>query len=166
LACAAEIQPTTVAAMKIFTKAFTIPGALLFSLALGIVAGTPEQEKAFTDKYKTAMEAKDTATMQSFLYTQGSDPAALEFYKMMQSGEAGEKIAAIELVNLTPEDVKKATAPMDGPTGKVCLNLKPTKKLVIKIEKKDANGSSSSSSENFVAEKDGKFVIPVPGPCK
>jgi hypothetical protein len=31
---------------------------------------------------------------------------------------------------------------------------------------KDANGSSSSSSENFVAEKDGKFVIPVPGPCK
>jgi hypothetical protein len=58
LACAAEIQPTTVAAMKIFTKAFTIPGALLFSLALGIVAGTPEQEKAFTDKYKTAMEGQ------------------------------------------------------------------------------------------------------------
>ena len=55
---------------------------------------------------------------------------------------------------------------MDGPTGKVCLNLKPTKKLVIKVEKKDGSGSSSSSSENFVAEKDGKFVIPVPGPCK
>ena len=55
---------------------------------------------------------------------------------------------------------------MDGPTGKVCLNLKPTKKLVMKVEKKDGSGSSSSSSENFVAEKDGKFVIPVPGPCK
>jgi hypothetical protein len=152
--------------MKTSTKIFTVAGALLFSVALGLVAGTPEQEKAFTDKYKGAMEGKDTAALEAFLYTQGSDPAALEFYKMMQSGEAGEKISTIELVNLTPEDVKKATTPMDGPTGKVCLNLKPTKKLVIKVEKKDANGSSSSSSENFVAEKDGKFVIPVPGPCK
>jgi len=152
--------------MKTSTKTFAIAGALLFSVTLGVVAGTPEQEKAFVDKYKAAMEGKNTATLESFLYTQGSDPAALEFYKMMQSGEAGEKISSIELVNLTPEDVKKATTPMDGPTGKACLNLKPTKKLVIKVEKKDANGSSTSSSENFVAEKDGKFVIPVPGPCK
>jgi len=152
--------------MKTSTKILTVAGALLFSVALSIVAGTPAQEKAFTDKYKAAMEGKDTATLESFLYTQGSDPAALEFYKMMQSGEAGEKISSIELVDLTPEDVKKASTPMDGPTGKACLTLKPTKKLVIKIEKKDANGSSSSSSENFVAEKDGKFVIPVPGPCK
>ena len=153
------------ASMTTSTKIFTIAGTL-FTLALGVVTGTPAQEKAFTDKYKAAIEGKDSATLESFLYTQGSDPAALEFYKMMQSGGAGEKIASIELVNLTPEDVKKATTPMDGPTGKVCLNLKPTKKLIIKVEKKDANGSSSSSSENFVAEKDGKFVIPVPGPCK
>lgn len=166
LACVTEIEPTTVAAMKNMTKLFTIAGALVLTLALDTMAATPEQEKAFTDKYKTAFEGKDTATLESFLYTQGSDPAALEFYKMMQSGEAGEKISSIELVTLTPEDVKKATTPMDGPTGKVCLTLKPTKKLVIKVEKKDANGSSSSSSENFIAEKDGKFVIPVPGPCK
>jgi hypothetical protein len=166
LACLAETQPTTVAAMTTSTRVFTVTGALLLTLALGIVAGTSEQEKAFTDKYKAAMEKKDTAMLESFLYTQGADPQALEFYKMMQSGEAGEKISSIELVNLTPEDVKKATTPMDGPTGKVCLTLKPTKKLLIKIEKKDSNGSSSSSSENFVAEKDGKFVIPVPGPCK
>jgi hypothetical protein len=152
--------------MKASKRIFTAPCALLFSAALGIVAATPEQEKAFTDKYKAAMESKDTATLESFLYTKGSDPTALEFYKMMQSGEAGEKISSIELVNLTPEDVKKAMTPMDGPTGKVCLTLKPTKKLIIKVEKKDGSGSSSSSSENFVAEKDGKFVIPVPGPCK
>src|SRR2546430_8721628 len=151
--------------MTTSTKKFTIAGALL-ALSLAIVTGTPEQEKAFTDKYKAAMEGKDSATLESFLYTQGSDPAAVEFYKMMQSGEAGEKISQIQLVNLTPEDVKKATTPMDGPTGKVCLTLKPTKKLVIKIEKKDANGSSTSSTENLIAEKDGKFVIPVPGPCK
>ena len=141
--------------------------ALLITVSVSLRAGTPAQEKAFTDKYKTAFEGKDTATLESFLYTQGADPEILGFYKMMQSGEAGEKISSIELVNLTPEDVKKATTPMDSPTGgKVCLTLKPTKKLIIKIEKKDANGSSSSSSENFIAEKDGKFVIPVPGPCK
>jgi len=166
LACAAEIEPSTLAAMRNPMRLFSLAGTLLLSVALSLVAGTREQEKAFTDKYKAAMEGKDTATLESFLYTQGSDPAAVEFYKMMQSGEAGEKISSIELVNLTPEDVKKATTPMEGPTGKVCLTLKPTKKLVIKVEKKDANGSSSSSSENFVAEKDGKFVIPVPGPCK
>ena len=152
--------------MKDSFKLFRISSTLVLSLAFAAIATTPEQEKAFTDKYKTAFEGKDAATLESFLYTRGSDPAAVEFYKMMQSGEAGEKISTIELVNLTPEDVKKATTPMDGPTGKVCLTLRPTKKLVIKVEKKDGNGSSSSSSENFVAEKDGKFVIPVPGPCK
>jgi hypothetical protein len=152
--------------MQISTKIFIGAGTLLLTIAFGIVAATPEQEKAFTDKYKAAMEGKDTATLESFLYTKGADPAAVEFYKMMQSGGAGEKIASLELVSLTPEDVKKATTPMDGPTGKVCLTLKPTKKLVVKVEKKDENGSSSNTSENFVAEKDGKFVIPVPGPCK
>ena len=152
--------------MRKFMRIPVLICILLGAIALPVTAGTPAQEKAFTDKYKAAMEGKDTATLESFLYTQGSDPTALEFYKMMQSGGAGEKISSIELVVLTPEDVKKATTPMDGPTGKVCLNLKPTKKLLIKVEKKDVSGSSSSSSENFVAEKDGKFVIPVPGPCK
>ena len=151
-------------------KSITIPllvCALLGTIALPIVAGTPAQEKAFTDKYKTAFEAKDTATLESFLYTQGADPEILGFYKMMQSGDAGAKISKIELVELTAEDVKKAATPMDSPTGgKVCLTLKPTKKLIIATETKDGSGSSSSKSENFIAEKDGKFVIPVPGPCK
>jgi len=140
---------------------------LIAAISLWAGAGTSAQEKAFIDKYKTAFEGKDTATLELFLYTQGADPAILGFYKMMQSSEAGEKISKIDLVDLTPEDVKKAATPQDSPTGgKVCLTLKPTKKLVIKIEKKDANGSSSSSTENFIAEKDGKFVIPFQGPCK
>jgi len=89
------------------------------------------------------------------------------FYKMMQASGAGDKISKIELVDLTPDDAKKASARQDSPSGgKVCLNLKPTKKLVIVIEKKDENGSSTNTTENFIAEKDGKFVIPVPGPCK
>jgi hypothetical protein len=141
--------------------------ALLITATLSLYADTSPQEKAFVDKYKTAFEGKDTATLESFLYTQGADPAILGFYKMIQSGEAGEKISNIELVELTPEDAKKAATPMDSPTGgQVCLTLKPTKKMIIKVEKKDANGSSTSTSENFIAVKDGKFVIPVPGPCK
>jgi hypothetical protein len=130
-------------------------------------AATAEQEKAFVDKYKTALEKNDTATLQSCLYTTGADPMIVEFYKMMQSGGAGDKVSKIELVELTPEEVKKAAAPQDSPSGgNVCLNLKPTKKLVIMIEKKDENGSSTNTTENFIAEKDGKFVSPVPGPCK
>jgi hypothetical protein len=153
--------------MRTFITMSSLFLALLVTMSLHVAAATPEQEKAFTDKYKKAFEAKDTATLQSFLYTQGADPAIVGFYKMMQSGEAGEKISNIELVALTAEDAKKAATPMDSPTGgQVCLTLKPTKKLIIKVEKKDANGSSSSTSENFIAEKDGKFVIPVPGPCK
>src|SRR5690242_4659780 len=153
--------------MKNSLRLLTLSGALLVTLAFASLAATPDQEKAFTDKYKAALEGKDTATLESFLYTQGSDPTIVEFYKMMQSGGAGEKIASIELVSLTPEDLKKASTPMDSPGGgKVCLPIKPTRKLVIKVEKKDGNGSSSNTSENFVAEKDGKFVIPVPGPCK
>jgi len=140
--------------------------ALITMVSLSLRAGTSSQEKAFVDKYKTAFESKDTATLESYFYTRGADPAILGFYKMMQPAEAGEKISKIDLVDLTPEDAKKAAAPQDSPTGgKVCLTLKPIKKLVIKIEKKDANGSSTSTSENFIAEKDAKFVIPVPRPC-
>lgn len=153
--------------MNNLVKVSILACTTLVTALLWLHADTSPKDKAFVDKYKTAFEGKDTATLESFLYTQGADPAILGFYKMMQSGEAGEKISNIELVELTPEDAKKAATPMDSPTGgKVCLTLKPTKKLIIKVEKKDANGSSTSTSENFIAEKDGKLVIPVPGPCK
>src|ERR1043165_9361326 len=93
--------------MNTSIKFLSLVCALLLTLALSVLAGTSPQEKAFTDKYKTAFEGKDAATLESFLYTQGADPAILGFYKMMQSGEAGEKISNIELVELTPEDAKK-----------------------------------------------------------
>jgi hypothetical protein len=146
-------------------KTFLSIICLVFVATLLCRAGAAD-EKAFTDKYKTAFESKDTKTLESLLYTTGSDPGALEFYKMMMTGEAGSKIASIELVALTPDEMKKAGEPQEGPGGKMCLTLKPTKKLVIKVEQKDANGSSSSTSSSFVAEKDGKLVIPVPGACK
>ena len=152
-------------------KTLSISG-VIFSLAvavacLSVYAGDSPGEKAFVDSYKKAFEAKDTAALQSFLYTQGSDPGILEIYKSMQSSDAGEKISKIELVDFTAEEMKKVAMPKDSPMGgKVCFPLKPSKRLMITIDKKDAKGTLSSASGNFIAEKDGKLVIPVPGPCK
>ena len=152
-------------------KTLSISG-VIFSLAvavacLSVYAGDSPKEKAFVDSYKKAFEAKDTAALQSFLYTQGSDPGILEIYKTMQSSDAGEKISKIELVDFTAEEMKKVAMPKDSPTGgKVCFPLNPSKRLMITFDKKEAKGMSSSTSGNFIAEKDGKFVIPVPGPCK
>jgi hypothetical protein len=126
-------------------------------------AGSPEQAKDFTDKYKTAFEAKDSATLESFLYAKDADPMVLEFYKMMIAQGAGNKISKIELIELSPEDANKAEKTQEGPSGtKVRLPIKPTKKLKITVETNDANGNSSTTSESFIAENDGKFVIPVP----
>jgi hypothetical protein len=153
-------------------KTLSISG-VIFSLAmavacLSVYAGDSPREKAFVDSYKKAFEAKDTAVLQSFLYTQGSDPGILEIYKTMQSSDAGEKISKIELIDFTAEEMKKVAMPKDSPTGsgKVCFPLQPTKRLMITIDKKNAKGVSSTTSGNFIAEKDGTFVIPVPGPCK
>src|SRR3954454_8369099 len=135
-------------------------------LPQALIAG-PAEEKAFVDKYKAAYEAGDKATLESFLYTQGADPMALEVFKMMATEGAGGKVSKIELVDLSAEDAKKAEGVQEGPGGQnMKLPLKPTKKLKLSVETKDDNGSSSSSSESFVAEKDGKFVIPVPAPAK
>jgi hypothetical protein len=144
---------------------------VIFTLAVAVVcfsvyAGDSPAEKAFVESYKKAFEAKDTAALQSFLYTQGSDPGILEIYKTMQSSDAGEKISKIELIDFTAEEMQKVAMPKDSPTGgKVCFPLKPSKRLMITTDKKDAKGMSTTSG-NFIAEKDGKFVIPVPGPCK
>jgi hypothetical protein len=152
-------------------KTSTISG-VTFALAVAaacfsVYAGDSPEEKAFVDSYKKAFEAKDTAALQSFLYTQGSDPGILEIYKTMQSSDAGEKISKIELIDFTAEEMEKVAMPKDSPTGgKVCFPLKPSKRLMITIDKKAAQGMSSTTSGNFIAEKDGKFVIPVPGPCK
>ena len=144
--------------------------ATFLSACLGasaLFAGTPEQEKAFLEKYKKALESNDTTTLQSFLYTQGANPMALQFYTMMQADGAGGTVVKIELVELTPEDVKKAAATMAGPGGlKMRIPLKPVKKLKITVAKKTGDSTSSSSTENLVAEKDGKFVIPVPVTAK
>lgn len=150
------------------TKLFSLAAVTLTCIfAAALHAGTPEQEKAFVDKYKTAYEAGDKATLESFLYTKGAHPMALEFYKMMVTEGSGSKIGKIELLDLSPEEVKEAGAVKDGPGGeKTKLPLKPTKKLKISNETKEGSGSSTSSKSCLVAENDGKFVIPVPVAAK
>jgi hypothetical protein len=141
--------------------------AALLSTSITMNASTPEQEKAFVESYKKAFESKDEATLKSFLYTKGADPMALEFYTMMTTAEMGAKITSITLRDLTADEVKKAGEAMEGPGDvKMKLPLKPVKKLVIKIEQKDADGSSTSTSESFVAESGGKLLIPVPVAAK
>jgi len=90
----------------------------------------------------------------------------IDFYESMQAQSLGETITTIELVDLTPEQAEDAAKPKDGPGGRVALPLKPIKKLVITIETTNENGSSKSTSSCFVAEADGKLVIPVPAPAK
>ena len=128
----------------------------------------PEQDKEFVDKYKAAYEAGDKATLESMLYTRDALPVALTFYKTMQADGAGKaKIAKIELVDLTAEDVKQASETQTGPGGvKAKFSLTPVKKLRITLASKDSAGSSNNTMSMFVAESEGKYVIPVPAPAK
>ena len=142
-----------------------LPMLLLAIAAIPGFCASPAQEKAFVDAYKKAFETKDEKTLTGFLYTKGADPQAVEFYKMMMTSEMGSKISSIQLADLDGNDKKRAEGG-PGPDGKpMKFTLQPTKKLVIKSETKDANGSSSSTNEVFVAESDGKLVIPAPGPA-
>jgi hypothetical protein len=137
-----------------------IAGASLF-------AATPEQEKAFVEAYKKAFLAKDEKALLAFLYTKGAHPMALEFYSLMMTEGAGAKNATFDLLDLTPEEAKKAAEVQEGPDGtKARLPLKPVKRLVIKVSTAEGDSSSTSTSQVFVAEAEGKLVIPVPVPAK
>ncbi len=129
-------------------------------------AATAEQEQAFVDTYKHAYEAQDGEALKALLYSEGTDPMALEFYGQMMTADFGGTITDIGLRELTADEVKQAGEAMDGPTGgKFILAPKPYKKLVVKIHAKDANGESTSTNESFVAENDGKLIIATPAPA-
>jgi hypothetical protein len=137
-----------------------------FAYVGSAIAVTPAQEKDFIAAYKSAASSKDGKALQSLLYTKGADLAMLDMFKMMFSIEQGATINTITLVDLTAADQKKL-ASAAGPNGQpMKMTLKPVKKLLIKTSTKSANGSSSGESEIFVAEADGKLVIPVPASGK
>ena len=145
---------------------FVLLGATILSLPVNGFA-SPEKEKAFTDAYKKAYEAKDEEALKSLLYTKGSDPEIVEFYTMMISGDMESKLTSIELRDLTPEEIARASEAQPSFSGEeVALLVKPTKKLVLKTQTSGAGGTSTGTNETFVAEVDGKYVIPVPGPVK
>jgi len=146
-----------------FAFAVAVTGTLP---AAPILAATAAQEQDFLATYKKAFEGKDETTLQSFLYAKGADPTVVEFYKAMQSNGMGGQVTRIDLVTLTPEQEKEATQVQDSPTGKVSLPLHPTKKLVLEVKEVSPEGSSTSTSECFVGEVDGKLVILVPAPVK
>jgi hypothetical protein len=137
-----------------------------FSLAGIAGAATAEQEAAFIDAYKAAFEAKDAAALQALLYS-GGDAMAMEFYGQMMTAEMADgKLTSIELKDLSPEDEAAAATIQEMPSGKMQLSPKPYKKLVLKIDTKTADTTSSSNSEVYVAEDGGKIVIAVPAPAK
>ena len=147
-----------------FARALAL--AVTICAAQALAAATPAQEKQFVDAYRKAYEARDHKGLVALLYTNGADPQALVFYKMMLGAEMGGRIGSIELVELTAEDRARADG-MQSLTGRpLKLVLPATKKLVIKSSTKDKDGSSSSSSEVFVGESGGRLWILVPGAPK
>ena len=73
---------------------------------------------------------------------------------------------SIQLVDLTAEDQKKLESGKSRDGRPMKMTLKHVKKLVVKTATKTASSNSTGSSESFVAEHQGKLVIPVPGAAK
>ena len=149
-------------------RASSLVGALILA---AIVAPGPSwagaaEEATFLTAYKTAFAAKDANGLAALLYTEGADPVALQFYTEMMTAELKDgTVTSADLQPLSDTDAAAAAAVQDGPTGKVKLAPKPYKKLVVKIESKTADGSSSSTDSVFVAEVNGKVVICTPAPA-
>lgn len=148
-------------------KKHLITTALVALLNLATQAATPEQEKAFVDSYKKALEGNDTKALAAFLHTDGAARETVEFFTMMQTMGAGKKVASIGLITPTAEEAAKYNKPTEMPDGKKYkMPFPPTRQLVVVIEETNGDGSSKSTSKSPVGEKNGKLVIPVPVPAK
>ena len=151
------------------TLATLVTSAVLLGLtgAAPAVAATPAQEKAFVDGFKKAVERKDAKALKALLYVKDADPTALEFYNMMIVADFGSTINSIKLVELTDEENKQMTAGGKNIQGKpMKMPLKPIKSLEITTSTKTNNLTANGSSQWYVAESDGKLVIPVPALVK
>jgi hypothetical protein len=148
-------------------KASKLILTLLATHCIAALASTPEQDKAFTEAYKKALETNDNQYLVSCLYTKGADEDLIKFFTLMQASDLGQTIAKVELIAMTKEEIAAFEKPRAMPGGKSYkMPFLPSKKLIVSMSTKDANGSSSSNSESAVAEHDGKLVIPVPVPVK
>jgi hypothetical protein len=143
---------------------FLISTLMLIPRAFAI---TPAQEKAFVDGFKKAVERKDAKALKAFLYTRDADPTVLEFFNMMIVADFGSTIKLIKLVDLTPEENKQMEMGGKNIQGKpMKMPLKPIKSLLITTGSKSADLTTNGSSQWYVAEYQGKLVIPVPALVK
>ena len=130
-------------------------------------AATPAEEKAFVDGFKKAVERKDAKALKALLYMRDADPTALEFYNMMIVADFGSTIKSIALVDLTAEENKQLETGGKNIQGNpMKMPLKPIRSLVINTATKTAELTTSGSSQWYVAEFEGKLVIPVPATVK
>ena len=140
--------------------------ALSWSLAGAALAADASAEAAFVKAYQAAFDGKSADAFNALL-APGGDPTAVQFYTQMMTSEVQDgKLTSIALKDLTAEDQTNAAAVQPGPNGNLQLLPKPYKKLVLHIETKTSDQTSSSDSEVFVADVGGKVLISVPTPVK
>jgi len=123
-------------------------------------------EQAFLSAYRKALETADIKTLDSFLMADGAPADVVEFFKMMREIPAGTTVVDVKLETPTAGEAAQFNSAMPMPDGKSYkLPIVPTKKLVVTLKTDDAEGHSTSTSTLPVAEKDGRFIIPLPVPA-
>lgn len=123
-------------------------------------------EQAFLSAYRKALETADTKTLDSFLMADGTPAEVVEFFKMMREIPAGTTVVDVKLETPTAGEAAQFNSTMPMPDGKSYkLPVVPTKKLVVTMKAEDTEGKSTSTATLPVAEKDGKFIIPLPVPA-
>lgn len=145
----------------------TIPLALTGcgknTVAAEAKAGTQTPD-SFLAAYRKAHEAKDMAALDAFLSHEGTPGDVVEFFKMMRDASLEGK-ATVELKTPTAEEAAKFNQAMEMPDGKYYkLPITPSHQLVVSVETKEGESTSKSRSSFPVAQKDGKFIIPLPVP--
>jgi hypothetical protein len=165
-----ELGPT-IARIITGNKTWLITACLflvsVIMLAAPALAATPAQEKAFVDGFKKAVERKDAKALKALLYTRDADPTVLEFFNMMIVADFGSTIKSIKLVDLTAEENKQMEMGGKNIQGNpMTMPLKPIKSLQIATSSKSADLTTSGTSQWYVAEHEGKLVIPVPALVK
>lgn len=137
------------------------------ALAGHAAAATPAQEKAFVDGFKKAVERKDAKALKALFYVKDADPNALEFYSMMIVSDFGSTIKSAALLDLTTEEKAQMEKGGQNLEGKpIKMPLKPIKSLVLTTASKSPDMTTSGSSQWYIAEFEGKLVIPVPALVK
>ena len=151
--------------MRNLILSFTVGISLAFGAGAALAA-SPEQEQAFLDSYRTAFEAEDAEALRALLFSDGAIPMAVDFYAEMMTADFGKPISSITLEELDAEELAEIGEIMPTPDGgSARLAPKPYKKLVIKVDTSDTNGTSSTTNSAFVAEADGRLGISVPVPA-